>query len=229
MSARVSQNHRMVGLLVVVTMLHSALLLIPSVREQIVEPLEHTLLRVELKQPQRIAVPAVEPPPGIVEPVPPKISELPAPPATRSLVQQQAEPAEDSSEPLVNPRQLISRQFLMEQSERGAYLETLDAMLPVEDYFARARRSLNEVLNAPIAQLPFRDSRIYEVAYYDDGFEGAVDKFFDTVTVPFGFTTKGNTRIQCAWVLIVAGCAWDNKARFYRAAKKRRAGESLPY
>jgi hypothetical protein len=39
--------------------------------------------------------------------------------------------------------------------------------------------------------------------------------------VPFGFTTKNNTRVQCVWVLVFAGCGWGHKTLFYRPAKHR--------
>ena len=81
---------------------------------------------------------------------------------------------------------------------------------------------LEEVLKQPSLQLPFRDTRIDLVDSYDPGFVGGVEKFFDTVTVPFGFTTKNNTRVQCAWILVLAGCAWGDASSYYNAQTRAR-------
>ena len=231
MNTRGQQNRRILVLLIVVTMLHSALLMIPSVREQVVRPLQETLLRVDLKRPPPVQIPTpeTEVQTETIESAPAKIAERPEPAKQPVVVQQHVQPEPGVADTPINLEQLISRQFLMEESEREAYLEKLDANVPRADYFVRARPSLDDALNMPVVHLPFRDTRIYEVAYYEEGFGGAVDKFFDTVAVPFGFTTKGNTRVQCVWMLIVAGCVWDNKARFYRAASKRTDDTNLPF
>ena len=105
----------------------------------------------------------------------------------------------------------------------------LDAGQPTErpDYYVRYRPALDDVLNEPSVQLPFHDTRIYLVDHYDSGFLGGMQKFWDDVTVPFGFTTKNNTRVQCAWVLVIAGCAWGDASLFYAAqrAKKRKPAQ----
>lgn len=71
-------------------------------------------------------------------------------------------------------------------------------------------------------QLPFEDTRIYLVDSYDAGLSGSVERFFDSVTVPFGWTTEGGLRVQCAWLMIIAGCSWGDKELFYRKAERRK-------
>lgn len=71
-------------------------------------------------------------------------------------------------------------------------------------------------------QLPFVDTRIYLVDSYDAGIGGSVERFFDSVTVPFGWTTEGGLRVQCAWMMIIAGCTWGDKELFYRKAERRK-------
>ena len=78
------------------------------------------------------------------------------------------------------------------------------------------------MLNSPSLQLPFADKRIYLVDSYSPGFGGSVERFFDNVTVPFGWTTNNNTRVQCAWVLVFAGCNWGHVSLFHREAKRRK-------
>jgi hypothetical protein len=124
---------------------------------------------------------------------------------------------------MISARELVSRQFLLDDERASRYLQSIDEAQPLPQYRAAPRDSLDDVLNAPALQLPFEDTRIYEVAHYEAGFNGAVDRFWDTVAVPFGFTTKNNTRIQCAWVLIIAGCSWGHKTLFHREARKRKA------
>ena len=144
------------------------------------------------------------------EPESPALDELPPvpiakPPAPTPVVVQQL--------PSRNTRRLLSRQFDYESS--------LQEPEDKPDFYLRQRTSLEMVLNQPSLQLPFADTRIYLVDSYADGIMGGIDRFWDDVTIPFGFTTKHNTRVQCVWVLVFAGCGWGHKTLFYRPARLR--------
>jgi hypothetical protein len=171
----------------------------PSVRVQLVAQLQ----AVEVERPPE-PVPVVErrepEPPALDELPPTPVSELPVPVVVQQL-------------PSNNSKRLLSSQFDYE----GFVPEPEDR----PDFYLRQRTSLEMVLNQPSLQLPLEDSRIYLVDNYDDGIMGGIDRFWDNVSIPFGFTTKNNTRVQCVWVLVIGGCGWGHKSLFYRPARLR--------
>ena len=227
MARRQRKDWRFGSILVAVTLLHGLMLLIPVVRQAVFEPAPAPVVKVQLKRspitepPAPVVEPEPEPPPlQPVEPV--ELADLPEPPPTPEPEPAPTEPPP----PPVTAHRIISS--MAEQREKDP-LSVLDAGKPTEqpDYFVRYRPALDDVLNEPSMQLPFRDTRIYVVDYYDEGFLGGMERFWDNVTVPFGFTTKNNTRVQCAWIMVIAGCAWGDASAFYSAqrAKKRKTGD----
>ena len=116
---------------------------------------------------------------------------------------------------------MLSSQFDYEKFGQKALFGSVKQTEDSPDFYVRQRTSLEMALNQPSLQLPFEDARIYLVDSYDAGFMGGLDKFWDTVSVPFGFTTKNNTRVQCVWVLVIAGCGWGHKTLFHRPARHR--------
>ena len=219
------KDWRFGSILVAVTLLHGLMLLIPVVRQAVFEPAPAPVVKVELKRPPKPepAAPITAPEPRPLQPVEPvELADLPEPPP---MPEPEPAPTEPPPPPITAHRIISS---IAAQRERDP-LSVLDAGKPAEkpDYYVRYRPALDDVLNEPSMQLPFRDTRIYLVDHYDDGFLGGMQKFWDDVNVPFGFTTKGNTRIQCAWILVIAGCAWGDASMFYSAqrAKKRKAGD----
>lgn len=213
-------------------LLHLSLLLVPVTRELAREWTQTEPIKLRLTAaPRERAVP--EPVFEEAMPVPERLSAreialeaIPEPPVTREPAQTDPQDNTPTQLPPMLQQRIISSQFLLEQDARQTYLDAIDALEQRPDYFSRDQASLYDVLNEPVLQLPFKDTRIYEVAYYEAGFNGAVDKFWDTVSVPFGFTTKNNMRVQCVWVLILAGCAWDHKTVFHREAKRRKATDT---
>lgn len=203
MGNRLSNNRAFVVIFAAAIVVHLLMLLVPVVRQQEPVPDRSPTVTVRLKQaapeqaepePVPIEAPRLEP----VEPV--ELAELPAP-----------EPQPVESSPTETPR-ITAHRILSDLQEKqqadplAAPSWEREAERP--DYYARYQPALEEVLNEPSLQLPFEDTRIYLVDSYDPGFIGGVQKFFDDVTVPFGFTTKHNTRVQCVWLLVVAGCGW---------------------
>jgi len=144
------------------------------------------------------------------EPESPALDELPPAPVT---VPQPPVPVVVQQLPSNNARRLLSRQF--------DYEDFVAEPEDRPDFYLRQQISLEMALNQPSLQLPFEDSRIYLVDNYDDGIMGGIDRFWDNVSIPFGFTTKNNTRVQCVWVLVIGGCGWGHKTLFYRPARLR--------
>ena len=214
------KNRDFLLILALATIAHLLLLLVPVVRQQAIEHVPYPAVSLRLvkppapppqsKPPERAGPPRLQ----AVEPV--TLAELPAEPPETAEPQTPAAPRFDAQRVLSDIR------------ERQAQdpLRRIPDSEPRErpDYFVYERPGLEEVLKEPSLQLPFRDRRVYLLDSYDAGFGGNVQRFFDDVTVPFGFTTKNNTRIQCAWVLILAGCSWGHVSLYQgrdRAIKRR--------
>ena len=204
------KDWRFGSILVAVTLLHGLMLLIPVVRQAVFEPMPAPVVKVQFKRPPipkpPAPLPEPEPDPPPLQPVDPvELADLPEPPP---MPEPEPAPTEPPPPPVTAHRIISS---MAAKRERDP-LSVLDAGKPAEkpDYYARYRPALDDVLNEPSMQLPFRDTRIYLVDHYDDGFLGGMQKFWDDVTVPFGFTTRNNTRVQCAWILVIAGCAWGD-------------------
>jgi hypothetical protein len=193
---------------------HAIFILAPRPDKMVAQVTERPSVRVQLvSQPQAVEVEQPPEPESFVEwrePEPPTLDELPLAPVIES---QPPVPVVVQQLPSNNSKRLLSNQFDYE----GFVPEPEDR----PDFYLRQRTSLEMVLNQPLLQLPFEDSRIYLVDNYDDGIMGGIDRFWDNVAVPFGFTTKNNTRVQCVWVLVIAGCNWGHKSLFYRPARLR--------
>lgn len=125
-----------------------------------------------------------------------------------------------------NSRRILSSQFDYEHSVRRPLFGTAETKADETDFHFRERATLETVLNQPSLQLPFEDTRTYLVDHYEDGIMGGIEKFWDRVTVPFGFTTSNNTRVQCVWVLVIAGCGWGHKSLFHQPARYRERPKS---
>jgi hypothetical protein len=172
-----------------------------------------------VEQARETTGPQVFQPPDPLKARPVELAELPAAPPEAVPAEIRPQPPEHTA-----PRSLLlSRQFELDTAEPmfGAVEPTTDDR---PDFYLRQRAVLEDVLNEPSLQLPFRDTRIYLVDSYSPGLGGSVERFWDGVTVPFGWTTKNNTRIQCSWVLILAGCSWGHVSLFHQKAKRRKEG-----
>ena len=224
MKSRLAQHRSFALLFAAVTLLHLSLLLIPVVRQMAPDNAAPDIVSVRLS-PQAVEEPAPEPlpepepvePPPLIPPEPVELAELPEP-----------DPEPATPAPVEKPR-ISAHRILSELRERQS-ADPVTGFLAADqdekaDYYVRYRPALEDVINEPSLQLPFRDTRIYLVDSYDPGFLGDVQRFFDDVTVPFGFTTKNNTRIQCAWVLVIAGCSWGNVSYYYAADKARKRNQ----
>ena len=231
MRNRVHDRRRLAGFFTAALLLHALLLLIPSTREAIRQAAESSLVRVKLSTP-----PVPTPSPAIQPREPVQTEALPPPPEpvlrpapepvliTRPSEQPETPPVIAPTQPNSNEllNRILSTQF--DYQERPPLFGSRQADENSPEYQPREQTSLDQALNEPSLQLPFRDTRTYVVNYYEEGIGGSIDKFWDTVTVPFGFTTKNNTRVQCAWILVFAACGWDHKTVFHREATKRKPG-----
>ncbi|MEJ2383526.1 MAG: hypothetical protein P8Y54_03925 [Xanthomonadales bacterium] len=219
------QTRRFGIFLLAAGLLHGALLLIPAVRQSVMQAVPAPVVAIRLqkqapKPPVAEPVSAVEPPPDAApEPPPP-----PRPEPVRAVRQPEPPPVSEAEAepepPVITAHRILSD--LAEARRRDPLAAPETPTEPRALFQAPLGPGLDDVLNEPSLQLPFRDRRIYLVDAYAPGIGGSVDRFFDRVTVPFGFQTKNNTRIQCAWVLIVAGCAWGDASLFYAADKARK-------
>ena len=200
-------------------LLHLSLLLLPVIRQTAEAPGPQPGISIRLA-PQPVAEAPEPPPEPLPEPEriqpaePIELADLPAP---------EPEPmaAPPPEKPPVTAYRILNELREKQQKDPLASFVYADPQ-DRPDYAALDRPVLEEVLNQPSLQLPFRDTRIYLVDSYDPGFLGGVQKFFDDVTVPFGFTTKNNTRVQCAWILVLAGCAWGDASSYYNAQTRAR-------
>ena len=207
-------------ILTAATLAHLFLLLIPIARQQAGEPdrLPSLTVRLESRAVEETPAPPpepMEPEPSPLLPVKPiELAELPAP-APEPVVTGKPET------PRITAYRILDDLRRKQEKDPLASRQTAD---PAEgrDYFVRQQPVLEDVLNPPSLQLPFRDTRIYLVDSYDPGFMGGVQKFFDDVTVPFGFTTRNNTRVQCAWILVLAGCSWGDVSYYYAKDRARK-------
>lgn len=140
---------------------------------------------------------------------------IPKPEALRPSISSTAQPSANA--------RILSSQFNLEIKKNHnpfSSEETADAktrQLGLAEFTA-----VNSMFEPAHLQLPFKDTRIYLVDSYDAGLLGSIERFFDKATVPFGWTTKGATRIQCAWLMVIAGCSWGDKELFYRKAHRRK-------
>ena len=227
------QNRRFALLLLAVSLLHAALLLVPAVRQTVTDGAPAPVVAIRLQpaappKPAEEAEPAPRPEPRreTTETPPRAVARAPA---VKTPPPPEPEPPEhEPPEPEVSgaaPPALTAHRIL---SELAAARER-DPLAGTERraQLQAFRPSLDEVLNEPSVQLPFRDRRIYLVDSYGPGIGGSVERFFDRATVPFAYQTKYNTRIQCAWILIIAGCSWGDASLYYAAdrARKRTPGE----
>jgi hypothetical protein len=220
------QNRAFLLILTAVSLTHLLLLLIPLTRPS--APAHAVTKTVQLSlerknQPEPAApIQAAEaeiPLEAIPVPETPLIAKQTDEPDTDSIrmTEDPPEPVEESPR---SSAQILSWQFdYVPRKPLFGRAEQQNQDRP--DYYVRERSSLETVLNEPSLQLPFADTRVYLVDSYDPGFAGSVQRFFDEVTVPFGWTTKNNTRVQCAWILVIAGCSWGHNSLFQRKAKKR--------
>jgi len=215
-----SKNRSLAVAFTLAVVLHGLLLTIPAARKAVVEAVSTPFVTVRLVRPAPVAAPPGPPEEIVVvsNPAPmPKAEEpkLQTPPGKEAVPAEPASPA---------PAQFSASRILLDIEEQRktdplAFLRPGEEKSP--EFRFHQRPVLEDVVKAPSLQLPFEDTRIYLVDSYDPGLAGGIGRFFDKVTVPFGFTTKNNTRIQCAWVLIVAGCSWGDVS-YYAAAQKVR-------
>ncbi len=206
---------------------HAVLILVPVTKRMVATVNEQPSVQVQLISPAP-TVEAKQPPEPQVEwpklniPV---LEELPPFPIAEPPVRVQAVVQQT---PERNRARMLSSQFDYKDTRRNFLSGPVEKTDDSPDFYIRQRTSLEMALNQPSLQLPFEDSRIYLVDSYDAGFMGGMDRFWDTVSVPFGFTTKNNTRVQCVWVLVIAGCGWGHKTLFYRSARHREEPKEQP-
>ena len=210
--------------LALAVVLHAVFILVPVTKKMVKTIAEQRSVEIRL-----IASPVARPVERMAQPVPlvdkqqpgsPVLEELPpvtepvavAPPPAPEIVRRP---------PAVNSKRVLSSQFDYENAVHRPMFGTAEQNEDVPDFYYRERKSLDMVLNRPSLQLPFEDTRIYLVDSYEPGVMGGIDKFWDKVSVPFGFTTKNNTRVQCVWVLVIAGCGWGHNTLFHRPARYR--------
>jgi len=203
--------------------LHAMLLLIPTGPQRVIPSHPSKPINVSLTQ----WVPGSAP---LGSPSPERLPDPIENPSPKSIDPplQKADPGEnevkttpDPEPASVNVTYLLSRQFDY-RTATEPFAKPQPESIEEADFYFRERTTLADVLPKPSIQLPFEDTRIYLVDSYGPGLSGSLDRFFDNATLPFGFTTKSGTRVQCAWILVVAGCAWGPAELFYNGQKARR-------
>lgn len=224
-------DHRKLGWIFALSVaLHLGFLLVPLSRQVMESGIERSPVQVQLVR-NPVIVQQSPPSDPLINPMKPETTtpeDLPPPPVIQpnlppTEVVQSEIPVMDEMQPPTpqTGRRLLSSQFDLERAVQDPLFESRENIEEKPDFYFRQRASLEKALNEPSLQLPFEDTRIYLVDSYDDGFIGGMDKFWDSVSVPFGFTTKNNTRVECVWVLVFAGCGWGHTSLFYQPAKRR--------
>jgi len=215
-----NRDHRGVGLFLVLSIaVHALLITAPLAKKTFPAVEQQRSVTLRLVTPAKLsqANPPPEQAPDWREPDIPALEELPPlPEIISSPVQEVVEQV-----PLSSSKRVLSSQFDYERSIRQPLFGPVEQKGNSPDFYFRQRPTLETVLNQPSLQLPFEDTRIYLVDHYEEGVMGGIEKFWDKVTVPFGFTTKNNTRVQCAWVLVIAACGWGHKTLFHQPARYR--------
>lgn len=149
-----------------------------------------------------------------------ELSEVPTNTTQAGTVESEDE--EPTDDPHLLPRILSSQFGVDSESDREWLSRVNEADSPDPDAFLYPeQRSMEMALSTPSIQLPFEDRRIYLIDSYSAGINGSIERFWDRVTLPFGWTTKHGTHFECAWVLIIGGCAWGPNAMFQQKAKRR--------
>ncbi|MFC1689900.1 hypothetical protein ACFL07_09650 [Pseudomonadota bacterium] len=214
-------NNRAVMLFFTVAVaVHVVVFLIPVTQKMVTAINDAHILQVRLVSPSRPEVVEQVPAPPLEWPES-QLSALedlpPAPAATPPPVPEVVQRPSST----IDRKRVLSSQFNYESAVRQPLFGKAKPQEEAPDYYVRQRTSMEMALNQPVLQLPFEDTRIYLVDSYEEGFMGGFERFWDDVSVPFGFTTKNNTRVQCVWVLVIAGCGWGHKTLFHRAARYR--------
>lgn len=220
------RDHRGAGLFFVLAIaVHAALIMVPLTKKMTAgtQELRSVEVRLVTSAMPRQETPPTEQAPDWRESDVPVLEELP--PMPEKVAPRVGEAVQQA--PLPDSKRILSSQFDYERSIRQPLFGTAERKADAPDFHFRQKASLETVLNRPSLQLPFEDTRIYLVDHYEDGLMGGIDKFWDRVSVPFGFTTRNNTRVQCVWVLVIAGCGWGHKTLFHQPARYReRPGSS---
>ena len=220
-------DHRGAGLFFALAItVHVVLIMVPLTKEIDVTVEEHRSVEVRLVSPVKESqqITPVKQPPDWRKPEVQALEKLPASP------EMVAPPAQEVVQQAPSPssKRVLSSQFDYERSIGEPLLGSAEQKADAPDFYFRQRDTLETVLNQPSLQLPFEDTRIYLVDHYEDGITGKMERFWDTVSVPFGFTTRHNTRVQCVWVLVIAGCGWGHKTLFHQPARYRERPKALP-
>ena len=205
---------------------HAVLVMVPITKKIVATAGEHRSVEVRLVSPSK-TLPKRLPSEPLAEwrkPDVPPLEELPrlpeiSVPPVREAVRQA---------PPSSSKRVLSSQFDFERSIRKPLFGPADQQKSAPDFHFPKKASLETVLNQPSLQLPFEDTRIYLVDHYENGVMGGIEKFWDRASVPFGFTTRNNTRVQCVWVLVIAGCGWGHKSLFHQPARYRERPKSAP-
>lgn len=205
---------------------HVALIIVPLTKKMPPGIQELRSLEVRLVSSVKVSqeIRPVKQSPKRREPEVPALEELPALP--KMVAPPVQEVAQQPSSP--STKRILSSQFDYERLIQQPLFGPKEQKADEPDFYPRKRASLETVLNQPSLQLPFEDTRIYLVDFYQGGIIGGMERFWDTVSVPFGFTTRNNTRVQCVWVLVIAGCGWGHKTLFHQPARYRERPKAPP-
>ena len=127
---------------------------------------------------------------------------------------------EDLNDKLVNMDELekqrltnsiLTRQFITEESVTEKLFGRQVLQQPSEfqkEFHYPVRQSMIAMLDQPMPELPFAYTPGLIHFAYDPGVKGDLQRFWDVITPEWSFRTKYGTEVRCAWILIIAGCAW---------------------
>ena len=213
-------NRRFYAALGVALAVHAALMLLPFQKQQAHPAKAAGLLKVHLAalpakaaraeelhlDPKPLA--AAQAPPAAIEPMPP------APRAAVPPVASKPEPNRvEGPEPERLRHSILASQFLGGRQEDNASFSLAPRQKNPEvqtEFHLPHRASMYEVMMPPLPDLPFaHQPGFVEFSYTAPGFLGELQYFFDVITPEFEFKTKHGTRVKCALILVIAGCAWD--------------------
>ncbi len=132
----------------------------------------------------------------------------PEPPASADLP---ALNVQDSNRQSHLASTLLSRQFISEKS----VTEQIFGVRPGPDnqqdrqaFHFPDQVDMRSLLDKPLPDLPFEYTPGLVRFAYEPGVRGDLQRFWDTITPEFGWTTRHGTEVRCVWVLLIAACGW---------------------
>ena len=225
-----AKTYRILTAIVVAIAFHGLLFVIPFTQQSLRLQAPPSALEVHLTYSEIIPdTPEPEPAPApeieLEQEAPPRIQPVaeeitpmqPAPPVAEIIETPQEKVVIEDMTPQQKSRitdVILSRQFISAEPPSDNLFSVSpnnSPQTPTVDFRIPQRRSLVEIMDQPMEDLPFACQPGLVRFSYDPGVKGDLQRFWDRITPEFGGFTKSGTEVRCRWVLIVVGCGWRQR------------------